>query len=52
MHCNKGVSRSSTVVAAYLMSTRGLTKDEVRKMHNLAKVFLKVYIKCENIPHV
>ena len=30
VHCNKGVSRSSTVVAAYLMSTRGLSKDAVR----------------------
>lgn len=29
VHCSKGVSRSSTVCAAYLMSTRGLTKDEV-----------------------
>ncbi|CAM9936694.1 unnamed protein product, partial [Ascophyllum nodosum] len=28
VHCNKGVSRSSTVVAAYLMRNRGLTKDE------------------------
>ncbi|CAN0156299.1 unnamed protein product [Ectocarpus sp. 13 AM-2016] len=26
VHCNKGVSRSSTVVAAYLMRTRGLSK--------------------------
>ena len=31
VHCNKGVSRSSTVVAAYLMRNRGLTKDEVNK---------------------
>lgn len=29
VHCNKGVSRSSTVVAAYLMRTRGLSKAAV-----------------------
>lgn len=29
VHCNKGVSRSSTFVAAYLMRTRGLSKEEV-----------------------
>jgi len=29
VHCNKGVSRSSTVVAAYLMRTRGLSKPAV-----------------------
>lgn len=29
VHCNKGVSRSSTVVAAYLMRTRGLSKTAV-----------------------
>lgn len=31
VHCNKGVSRSSTVVAAYLMRTRGLSKTAVSK---------------------
>ncbi|CAN0403835.1 unnamed protein product [Scytosiphon promiscuus] len=31
VHCNKGVSRSSTVVAAYLMRTRGLSRAAVSK---------------------
>eukprot|EP01130_Rhizamoeba_saxonica_P015064 TRINITY_DN6689_c0_g1_i1.p1 TRINITY_DN6689_c0_g1~~TRINITY_DN6689_c0_g1_i1.p1 ORF type:complete len:291 (+),score=69.35 TRINITY_DN6689_c0_g1_i1:60-932(+) len=34
VHCNQGVSRSTTIVLAYMMSRRGLTYDE---SYNIAK---------------
>jgi protein tyrosine phosphatase (PTP) superfamily phosphohydrolase (DUF442 family) len=42
VHCAKGRGRSATVVAAYLMATRGLTFDEVSELLTSKRALVKL----------
>ncbi|BFZ54027.1 hypothetical protein PYCC9005_001058 [Savitreella phatthalungensis] len=60
IHCQAGISRSSTVLCAFLMSSEGLTRDEAFRLikHRRRQVRpnegfweqLKVYEDCHYVP--